>query len=92
MNKNKYTFNNTLQITSCLLVICVIILTACTSAPPKIEPVELYPEPVAGSESTCSDDLLNHCALSLYELRDGKTPVLSDHPSVFSNYKNAGQR
>ncbi len=64
MSTNKSFFNNTLQITGWLLAICVIMLTACTSAPPKIEPVELYSEPVAGSELTCSDDLLNHCALS----------------------------
>jgi len=64
VNKNKSAFNNTLQITGWLLAIAVIVLTACTSTPPKIAPVDLYPEPVAGSELTCSDDQLNHCALS----------------------------
>jgi len=64
VNKNKSTSNNTLQITYCLLVTCVIMLTACTSAPPKIEPVDTYPEPVAGSELTCSDDRLYRCAIS----------------------------
>jgi len=64
VNKNKSDSNNMLQITGWLLAIAIIVLSACTSTAPKIAPVDFYPEPVAGSELTCSDDQLNHCALS----------------------------
>ena len=80
VNKNKSAFNNTLQITGWLLAIAVIVLTACTSTPPKIAPVDLYPEPVTGSELTCSDDQLNHCALS--------SPLIDAAAALYSGGKH----
>ncbi len=64
VDQHKSKFSNNQTIPVCFLLCVVIVQAACTSTPPKLSHDNKYPEPIVHSDLSCTDDALNHCAVS----------------------------
>jgi cardiolipin synthase C len=63
-----------------LLVCALVAVTSCTSTSPKLALDSNFPAPIAGTDSSCVNDKLNHCAIS--------SPLLDAGIALYAEGKN----